>query len=553
MRGSVLPCAAPRNQETARAFDLAGRDTLMELTVREILNMDLFAGATVFTRSDDLLDRQVTGVSVIEMPVEDFVNRGDLVLTTGLGCGHDERELRRFVDEILELKPAAVAIATGKFVQDIPRDISSRAEAQLVPLLGLPWDVRFGDIIREVMFRLAHEEVTDLQRSEELYNRLMGMILNGGGFDDICRALYGILRQPVGIQDGLGKIRAVFPPGLTSLADPKCAASFPIRGAKKVLGTLLVESTKGISDIGMRSVLHGTTAAAVLFLQEQALGEAEARLRGNLVWMLAKGSSEPEEVLLHRASTLGYDLTRAYQVIVGVREGIAPRTDLWRPVASTKTYRPRAEDLVRHVMNQNGRQAIVSCSHAGIILLVEVEDAEGHSIERRFLEEIAEKVGQALAPDYGRLVFGIGRFHPGIEGLRRGYEEAEIAIDIGRRVDSRRRCFFFSDMGVYRILCKMTTDAEITTLCVEYLGKLLEYDRRYGRGLLNTLETFLRCGSNITQTSRRLHLHRQSLLYRLKKIEELTGCNLKDPEDRFTLEVITRLHQFRVTAGSRLT
>ncbi|NLF28384.1 MAG: PucR family transcriptional regulator, partial [Clostridiales bacterium] len=73
------------------------------------------------------------------------------------------------------------------------------------------------------------------------------------------------------------------------------------------------------------------------------------------------------------------------------------------------------------------------------------------------------------------------------------------------------------------------------------LEKLLEYDRSSKSDLLGTLSVFIRCNYNTSMTARKLHIHRQSLLYRLEKIEALTEMSLKCHRDLFLLEICTRI------------
>lgn len=68
--------------------------------------------------------------------------------------------------------------------------------------------------------------------------------------------------------------------------------------------------------------------------------------------------------------------------------------------------------------------------------------------------------------------------------------------------------------------------------CQYVLGRLVAYDRAHNADLLNTLRTYFRCNGNAVEAAERLFLHRNSLLYRLQRIEDLTGIDLKDPHDR---------------------
>ena len=83
----------------------------------------------------------------------------------------------------------------------------------------------------------------------------------------------------------------------------------------------------------------------------------------------------------------------------------------------------------------------------------------------------------------------------------------------------------------------LTSNASIASLACEVLAPLTAYDRERGADLAHTLRVLLECGGNQSRTAEELFLHRSSLLYRLRRIEELTGYNLRDNEECLLLHL----------------
>ena len=75
----------------------------------------------------------------------------------------------------------------------------------------------------------------------------------------------------------------------------------------------------------------------------------------------------------------------------------------------------------------------------------------------------------------------------------------------------------------------------------ETIGAMRKYDTSSGIDLMGTLIEFFNCNYNLSLTARKLHIHRQSLLYRLEKIEALTEMSLSNHKDLFLLEICTRI------------
>ncbi|MFL5706404.1 MAG: PucR family transcriptional regulator, partial [Ktedonobacteraceae bacterium] len=83
---------------------------------------------------------------------------------------------------------------------------------------------------------------------------------------------------------------------------------------------------------------------------------------------------------------------------------------------------------------------------------------------------------------------------------------------------------------------------ELTEFYQETLGPLLPAANRGDTTLIETLEGFFHCNGNLSETARSMHLHRNSLLYRLGRIEEILGRSLEDSELRLSLQIALKIH-----------
>jgi len=124
--------------------------------------------------------------------------------------------------------------------------------------------------------------------------------------------------------------------------------------------------------------------------------------------------------------------------------------------------------------------------------------------------------------------------------LRRGLDEAEQALGLGRRLFGPGRVTHIADLGVHQLLAPLATSGGLAAFRSEHLGPLEAYDRESGADLVGTLRAFFAARSSPTLAAKQLHLHRNSLLYRLQRIRELTGLDFEDPETRLALEVALR-------------
>src|SRR5690625_2806734 len=128
----------------------------MSVSVQEIVNLPIFNTAKVLTGIEILDHREVDWMSAIEGPVENFVRKNEFILTTGVGCEEDPEALYEFVSDVYESGAAALAIAVGRYIFDIPEEIITFAADNDFILIELPWELRFADLQRETM-RLINE------------------------------------------------------------------------------------------------------------------------------------------------------------------------------------------------------------------------------------------------------------------------------------------------------------------------------------------------------------------------------------------------------------
>ncbi len=132
------------------------------------------------------------------------------------------------------------------------------------------------------------------------------------------------------------------------------------------------------------------------------------------------------------------------------------------------------------------------------------------------------------------LTMGIGRPYPGHEGIRRSFLEAEQALTMGIKLYGKGSITSFGDLGVHRLLFSLKSTGELKTFYTEYLGKLIDYEHQPDGELEKTLKAYLKYHT-IADTARAIHVHRNTLLYRLSRIREITGLDLEDGETRLAL------------------
>jgi sugar diacid utilization regulator len=142
---------------------------------------------------------------------------------------------------------------------------------------------------------------------------------------------------------------------------------------------------------------------------------------------------------------------------------------------------------------------------------------------------------------------GIGNKYT-ISKLHRSYQEALFSLHLSKLTGKGDLVSHISDLGVFTLICSNDL-IDIKHFYNKYLGPVLDFDRSYDRNLLDSLRCFFDANLDVKETADRLHLHINSLRYRLKKIEELSGMNLQKMEDRANLYVALKVYDLLLSTG----
>jgi purine catabolism regulator len=232
-----------------------------------------------------------------------------------------------------------------------------------------------------------------------------------------------------------------------------------------------------------------------------------------------------------RAERLGFDLRGPFSAVVfGLPEAGAAAARPARPPGLGRRLRGALE---REVETRALRAPIGARGERLVLLAPPPGDG---------VKALAEELRVALSAELDEpLSAGVGRPHPGVEGILQSYGEADGALTLGTRLLGPGQVAHFAELGLYRLLLALRSTSELETFYRDRLGTLAEYDRKNDGELVKTLDAYFACLGSPTEAAERLHVHRNTLLYRLHRIQEIAAINLSDAETRLALHLSLRV------------
>ncbi len=249
------------------------------------------------------------------------------------------------------------------------------------------------------------------------------------------------------------------------------------------------------------------------------------------------------EVLSTRAALYDYDLNKPHRVFFVRYCRNLPFNkadmDMEQRVLEDKL---KIQQIVHDAFRRAGKKVLSTSRSDRIVLLV---PSDGSMQEAQRIESIAQNILQTAKEQLQNIPVYIGWGNP-FDNLRDGkksMEQAELALKVSI-TSGKKHYFGYDALGFYKVLFNVSNRHELEGFRLEVLGPLNTYDQRHKGELLPTLTAFLEDTENLGLVSDKLHIHRNTLRYRMQKVEELTGRNLNDTQDRMHLYFATVVDKY---------
>jgi purine catabolism regulator len=504
--------------------------------IGELLSLSRFAGIRLLTDVPGTLERRITGTSVQEVPLDNFVRSGELVMTTAMGLD-SPGSLSEFVRRIAAAGAAGLAVAVGGHVSTIPSSAVATARQLGLPLLEFPWALRFSEVAEFVLGQIVDRQHAWLHRSQEIQDLFTRIVLRGGDLSELCRFVEKLLVRPCWVVNQWGETTTGGPGSLaeSQTVDEGPPIEFPIKADHKAIGTLLIASTAApLSQLDSQIARHATTAAALISVMEQANEDGEARRHSEFLAALLSGQAGGAGEVKRRSRALGVDPDQLFAVYhVTFRTADATTHDEVSEVGRWAVRRAAESRHVRVLQGWDGPDLTL------IVPLGRRAANEAARVMFDYTTALVVRHNPAMSA-----TAGIGRVADGIGSIPKSLREAIIANRLGALLDASASSTAYASLGAYPALYDALREeqgrAAFAELQERYIGAAVRYEAEAGLPLLATLTAYFDERGNVSATARRLGINRQSLLYRLEKIELLTGVDLSSAMDRFALELALR-------------
>ncbi|QEV56646.1 GAF domain-containing protein [Streptomyces platensis] len=386
----------------------------------------------------------------------------------------------------------------------------------------------------------ANEIIRDrsavIERASDVHDRLTELVLRGGGVQDVAGAVAEVLAGEVEFTEpGAAPAEALDRSRADGHAVRDGADWVAAVGAGgEVLGALVLRGHPALDPVDQRTLERAAMVTSLLLLARRTAGEAEQRVRGELLDDLLNAADRDPRLLRERAARVGADLDAPHVVLAARTDAPGGGDD---DAHSHGADRRRLWSAASHLAAT--RRGLAAIRDGGAVLLLPLDPGGDPAHAAR---ETAARLGAAL-----HLPVTVGASAPVPAPAARPAAVADAYAEAGRCREALSvlgragQGAAAADFGFLGLLLADTRD--VHGFVRRTLGAVTEYDARRGTELLRTLGAYFACGMSPARTKEALHVHVNTVAQRLDRVSRLLGPDWQTPARALEIQLALRLHQ----------
>ena len=195
-------------------------------------------------------------------------------------------------------------------------------------------------------------------------------------------------------------------------------------------------------------------------------------------------------------------------------------------------------DIVQNLFPDKSKDFVISINENDIALVKETKPG----IDPKTVEKLASSIADTISGEfYVHAVIGIGTTVDNLKDLARSFKEAQTALEVGKVFDTEKTIVSYDNLGIARLIYQLPT-----TLCETYLREVFKLGsiESLDAETLFTIQRFFENNLNVSETSRKLFVHRNTLVYRLEKIKKITGLDLREFDHAIIFKIALMVNKY---------
>ena len=518
------------------------------MTVPQFETLEVLAGKEGITK-------EISTVTMMDAPdIIQFLKPGELLVTTAYHVKDDEQSLLQLIEAMSMMNCTALAIKTKRFMQEIPPKALALANQLHFPIIELPLDMSLNEIVTYILRSMLNERESELMLALDTHKQFTQMIMKGRSIQQLLKQLSSMIETPVQfVNEHMHSIAASHPAyyfdahqqrlaktetQLSYIDSKKTYTFIPVPITERNCGFLIISTS--LHDERKVDKLVCEQAANVLsffLMKEYALNQQKRNARNEFFSKFLNGTYSSKETV-SRLEEFSLTAAKPYVCIVG-------QIDRIKSTFSHMQSQRLMDDLLDFIESYVSMHTLpIHFFNREMHSILLIEAPPNCVRAGEFVEPFLRELQQIIQTQFKETMsFGVSNMMRSFLQCKAGVKEASEALAKGELAQKTSYIQMYDVKDITELLHLIPYENlhayyDHTFHALQAIKNKDERD-----SLFQTIGVYLETHCQIAETAKRLFIHRNTVVYRLEKCEELLGQSLKSPELTLQLRLGFRVKQ----------
>jgi purine catabolism regulator len=547
------------------------------MKMSELLNIPVFSNAKI-AAGENGVGRSVHAVTMMDAPdIIHFLKPNELLVTTAYFIRDNPAEMVKLVKYMAKHNCSGLGIKTRRFIQEVPSEVINVANEANFPIIELPLTHSLGEIVNESLSHILNRRTKELQFAIKTQREFTKLVHKGEKLSKIIDRLSSILNKPILLIDHLNRVLvethhfrsnemkkltvnitcdleenhslinkqplyySVFFP--TSLKG-KLVHFFPIDTYFKKSYLVIIGFDFPVDGYTLLSVEQVTNIISFELLKQHALSEKNLHIKNNFFTALLDGDI-PELEIVKRGGKYGVKKDNFYHVIackIDEKNKNPTQSNSFSNSFQADIFIFSVYEHLKVKFSKLGLDFSIFIKKDVFVLLLAVEREKNQTEQQ--ITNLIDLVQKELYEQLNlSLSFGISSNYEDIRSIYKGYRHAVEALETGYQLGKSQFIQTYRAKDIAELL-QMIPVENLTEFYESTFKELAYTTNKDLLSLVQTISVFIENHCQIALTAKQLYVHRNTVVYRLEKCEELLHINLKDPDETLRLRIALLIRSF---------
>lgn len=518
------------------------------MDVKEMISFPSFDGFEIIA-GEKGIHREVNTVSVMDAPdIYNWLKGGEFLITTAYIMRDDPMQIKDLIIKINKSGASALGIKLHRFIGELPREVIDIANELDFPLISIPIEFSFVDVINPVLSQVVNKQARKLLYSHKIHKSFTELAISGEGLGKIIETLSNIINKKVIYIDSFFDNRYSSELDHRSIEELKTTFKpYDIVIENKTYGYIIIlEEDSTLGEYDRIAMEHAST---VLKLEIQKLisnKQIETGYRDEFIQDLIMNNIKSLEEILNRSKLYDWNFDDGNLVTIFDIDNLKSQYLNIKDKKHSRSLENTRENIlafIRKKVKTYFSNAVYTKFSDSIVFIIRPTCKELEKFKDS-LEKFCNKIRKEIFKKFNfTITVGIGSYQESPQDIHISYSEAKKSIKFGRSIYSNDSTVFYENLGVYRLFEDLSNTEAMKEFCSSYLGKLIEYDKENNTEFLTSLEYLVKNDWNLKATAKEIFIHYNTMKYRFNKIAEILDVNLKESENKLSIAVALKLLQ----------